>query len=79
MKKYLVMAVAAVFTLGAVATQAKADGHEVKFGFAAAETGWLQAYSGPSTSAALINCPSRTKKIALPTPNVGAIAVIDNI
>ena len=54
MKKYLVMAVAAVFTLGAVATQAKADGHEVKFGFAAAETGWLQAYSGPSTSAALI-------------------------
>jgi branched-chain amino acid transport system substrate-binding protein len=55
MKKYLAMAAAGVFALGAAATQsAVADDHEVKFGFAAAETGWLQAYSGPSTSAALI-------------------------
>ena len=32
----------------------RGDDHEVVFGFAASYSGWMQAYSGPSTNAALI-------------------------
>ena len=55
MKKFVAMAAVGAMALGAAATQsASADDHEVKFGFAASQTGWMQAYSGPSTNAGLI-------------------------
>ncbi len=56
MRKKLVSLVAAgALALGfAAASPAQADDHEVMFGFAASQSGWLQAYSGPSTDAALI-------------------------
>jgi ABC-type branched-subunit amino acid transport system substrate-binding protein len=38
----------------AAAPPAQADDHEVMFGFAASSSGWMKAYSGPSTDAALI-------------------------
>lgn len=55
MKKYVSIAAAGALALGmASATPASADDHEVVFGFAASQSGWMQAYSGPSTNAALI-------------------------
>lgn len=49
-------AIAGLAALGAasVSTAAMADDHEVVVGFAASYSGWMQAYSQPSTNAALI-------------------------
>ncbi|MDE0201396.1 MAG: transporter substrate-binding protein, partial [Rhodospirillaceae bacterium] len=55
MRKLASIAAAGALALGAVsAAPAVADDHEVVFGFAASYSGWMQAYSGPSTNAALI-------------------------
>ena len=55
MRKLASIAAAGALALGAVsAAPAVADDHEVVFGFAASQSGWMQAYSGPSTNAALI-------------------------
>jgi branched-chain amino acid transport system substrate-binding protein len=55
MKTVISMAAVGALALGAAATQtASADDHSVKFGFAASQTGWMQAYSGPSTAAGLV-------------------------
>jgi len=56
MRKKLVSLVAAgALALGfAASSPAQADDHEVMFGFAASSSGWMKAYSGPSTDAALI-------------------------
>ena len=35
-------------------TAAVADDHEVVVGFAASYSGWMEAYSGPSTNAAML-------------------------
>ncbi len=55
MKRFVSLAAAGALALGMVsAAPAVADDHEVVFGFAASYSGWMQAYSGPSTNAALI-------------------------
>jgi branched-chain amino acid transport system substrate-binding protein len=54
-KKLLSVAAAGAMALSFAATSpAQADDDVVKFGFAASESGWLKAYSGPATQAALI-------------------------
>lgn len=56
MKYIAKSAIAGLAALGAasVSTAAMADDHEVVVGFAASYSGWMQAYSQPSTNAALI-------------------------
>ena len=55
MSRILSFAIAGLIGVGAVQAQsAKADDHEVVFGFAASYSGWMQAYSGPPTQAAMI-------------------------
>lgn len=56
MRKLATSAIGAVAALGLAAgvTTANADDHEVVVGFAASYSGWMQAYSQPSTNAALI-------------------------
>ena len=55
MKKFVSVAAAGALALGvASVAPAVADDHEVVFGFAYSQSGWMQAYSGPSANAALI-------------------------
>ncbi|WP_417516563.1 ABC transporter substrate-binding protein [Minwuia sp.] len=56
MRKLTTSAIAGLAAMGAAAmsTVAVADDHEVVVGFAASYSGWMQAYSQPSTNAALI-------------------------
>jgi len=55
MKKLLSMVAAGALAISfAVSSPAEADDDVVKFGFAASSSGWMKAYSGPSTEAALI-------------------------
>ena len=55
MKKVLSMVAAGALAISfAASSPAKADDDVVKFGFAASSSGWMKAYSGPSTEAALI-------------------------
>ncbi len=56
MRKFATSAIGAVAALGLAAgvTTANADDNEVVVGFAASYSGWMQAYSQPSTNAALI-------------------------
>ena len=55
MRKFMSLVAAGALALGFAATSpAQADDHVVKFGFAGSSSGWMKAYSGPSTEAALI-------------------------
>ena len=57
MKKILKLITSSVFALSFSVTAssiAVADDHEVVVGFAASYSGWMEAYSGPSTNAALL-------------------------
>ena len=55
MRKIMSLVAAGALGLGFAATSpAQADDHVVKFGFAGSSSGWMKAYSGPSTEAALI-------------------------
>lgn len=55
MRKLFGLAAAGALALGlAYGHPAAADDDVVKFGFAGSQTGWMQAYSQPSTNAALI-------------------------
>ena len=55
MRKFMSLVAAGAWALGFAATSpAQADDHVVKFGFAGSSSGWMKAYSGPSTEAALI-------------------------
>ena len=57
MKKILKLITSSVFALSfsvTASSMAVADDHEVVVGFAASYSGWMEAYSGPSTNAALL-------------------------
>ena len=55
MRKLVSLVAAGALALGfAAAAPAQADDHEIIFGFAGSSSGWMKAYSGPSTDAALI-------------------------
>ena len=55
MRKLMSVVAAGALALGfAAASPAQADDHEIMFGFAASSSGWMKAYSGPSTEAALV-------------------------
>ncbi|MBI07183.1 MAG: branched-chain amino acid ABC transporter substrate-binding protein [Rhodospirillaceae bacterium] len=55
MKKFVSLLAAGAMACGIAATSpAQANDDEVVFGFAASSSGWMKAYSGPSTEAALI-------------------------
>ena len=55
MRKFMSLVAAGALALGFAATApAQAADHEIKYGFAGSSSGWMKAYSQPSTDAALI-------------------------